>query len=209
MKRSFKKTAVEQEVAKQHSNENGIGNIEVTKVANFLLALIQPESEASQMLKIAKMDVATWLNRSTDGVVTCVITDGKLTIVNESSEVSSVIPLQALDVNLLASALSFLLELGKVKQESKTVESTVERPTSTPDSIKIDINNLFAKEKDEIFSKVASAATPRQKRQVLFGQLIRICAQCGFTTTRSKKVLVSLLDEDNREEYQSIYDMVA
>ncbi len=129
------------------------------------------------------------------------------------------IPLQALDVNLLASALAFLLSLGQnhdvtgdtatVKQESKKVESNVVRSTSALDSIKIDINNLFDIEKEEIFSKVASAATPRQKRQVLFGQLIRICTQCGFTTTRSKKVLVSLLDEGNRKEYQSIYDMAA
>ncbi len=82
MKRSFKKTAAEQEVAKKHSNENGIGNIDVTKVANYLCALMQPESEASQMLKIAKMDVSTWLNRITDGLFTCVITYFKLSFFN-------------------------------------------------------------------------------------------------------------------------------
>ncbi len=226
MKKTMKTTAAKQGVAKQRVNENGIDNINVAMVTNYLLALMQPDSEVSQVLKMGKMDLTTWLSNSTNGVIVCNVTEDTMTLENSINNVLVTIPKEVLGEELVISYLTCLLGLKQCRSEEKetitpaakedkataeTSTSSVEDvDTSNETKIREEINKLFEQRVNDIFNKIsASLIISKKKRfQILHGQLISIGSQCGCTS-RKKSYIVSLLNERNKKEYQAMYDTIA
>ncbi len=224
MKSKEKKLAVEHETVKLPVDGNEINNIDVVAVANYLFELMQPDSEASKLLDIGKVDKATWLKNSTNGVVVCEKKDSNMVFINLASNVSTVIPLSMIsaDLEVLISTLTFILYMNaNMKQTlSDEVNTTQERKSKSVNSnsasgeksmlkLKREINEMFSAEKETILEQMSSANSPRQQRQILFGQLMSICFRCGYQGGKSKNLLFEMLDDANRKEFKDMYDMAA
>jgi len=224
MKKEKITKAAGQEVVKQQERENESVNFNVAQVANLLTTLLHPESESSRLLSVAKIDMATWLCNSTDGVMTCCLNEGLLTLANKVSNVSVSIPVNNTDEygmeTKITSALDYLVKTMQfVCPKGVCTPDNGEQETSKTDhnitakksesKLKQKVNALFLKEKDKLRDMLLKDSVSKHRRQTLWGQLYSICNQCGYKGSRSKKKLVPLLDENNKKVFDEMYNLAA
>ena len=224
MKKEKITKAAGQEVVKQQERENESVNFNVAQVANLLTTLLHPESESSRLLSVAKIDIATWLSNSTDGVMTCSLNEGLLTLANKVSNVSVSIPVNNTDEygmeTKITSALDYLVKTMQfVCPKGVCTPDNGEQETSKTDhnitakksesKLKQKVNALFLKEKDKLRDMLLKDSVSKHRRQTLWGQLYSICNQCGYKGSRSKKKLVPLLDENNKKVFDEMYNLAA
>ena len=224
MKKEKITKAAGQEVVKQQERENESVNFNVAQVANLLTTLLHPESESSRLLSVAKIDMATWLCNSTDGVMTCSLNEGLLTLANKVSNVSVSIPVNNIDEygmeTKITSALDYLVKTMQfVCPKGVCTPDNGEQETSKTDhnitakksesKLKQKVNALFLKEKDKLRDMLLKDSVSKHRRQTLWGQLYSICYQCGYKGSRSKKKLVPLLDENNKKVFDEMYNLAA
>lgn len=224
MKKEKITKAAGQEVVKQQERENESVNFNVAQVANLLTTLLHPESESSRLLSVAKIDMATWLCNSTDGVMTCSLNEGLLTLANKVSNVSVSIPVNNTDEygmeTKIISALDYLVKTMQfVCPKGVCTPDNGEQETSKTDhnitakksesKLKQKVNALFLKEKDKLRDMLLKDSVSKHRRQTLWGQLYSICYQCGYKGSRSKKKLVPLLDENNKKVFDEMYNLAA
>lgn len=224
MKKIQKQEVAEQVIVKQQESENERVNFNVAQVANYLVTLLNPASESSRLLRIAKIDTATWLSNSTDGVVTCSMDDRFLTLVNKVSTVAVSIPVNNVDEQgmeaKITSALDFLLKTTQfaspngLYMEAHGIQATTEIVHNNTDKksgakLKQQINALFLKEKDKLRRMAIEDGNPKHRMQTLWGQLYRICHKCGYKGRRSKNELLPLLDENNQKVFKEMYKFSA
>lgn len=224
MKKEKITKAAGQEVVKQQERENESVNFNVAQVANLLTTLLHPESESSRLLSVAKIDMATWLCNSTDGVMTCSLNEGLLTLANKVSNVSVSIPVNNTDEygmeTKITSALDYLVKTMQFvcpkgvctpdngeQETSKTDHSITAKKSES--KLKQKVNALFLKEKDKLRDMLLKDSVSKHRRQTLWGQLYSICNQCGYKGSRSKKKLVPLLDENNKKVFDEMYNLAA
>lgn len=230
MKKEKKVTAV-QGVAKQSKNKSVTGDINVTKVSNCLVALMQPETDASQLFQLGGLSVSTWLSNATHGAVACNLSSGAIILQNTSSKVSTTLPKEIIDGNdavvRINAALCYLLGVPLKSESAMEVpmqvtdgaqtESNVKEPTAKKNSMsKSELkevaekaNKLFATEKEAILTKMVSAKEAKQKRQILTAQLMSIFIRCGFRESKKKQRMLALLNEDNLKSFNDLYGLAA
>ena len=210
MKKEKITKAAGQEVVKQQERENESVNFNVAQVANLLTTLLHPESESSRLLSVAKIDIATWLSNSTDGVMTCSLNEGLLTLANKVSNVSVSIPVNNTDEygmeTKIISALDYLVKTMQfVCPKGVCTPDNGEQETSKTDhnitakksesKLKQKVNALFLKEKDKLQRILAEfdGAYPKTYERMmaaypdLSGQEYELCV-LGYFDFRAKEI---------------------